>query len=235
METHVLACGEMSEKAISEQLSGNSPCTLYVLGDLFEAWAGDDDAGPEGEMLYRDVADQFAQAAALGWAVKLMVGNRDFLLGTRFARQAGASLLADPTTVTLADGLPTLLMHGDSLCTDDHAYMAWRETCRSAAWQETFLAMSLTARRAEFARLRALSKSEVQAKSALIMDVNQSSVETALHEAGVTRLIHGHTHRPDTHRFTAVGKACERWVLPDWYTAGGFVRVTSSGIEFASV
>ncbi len=226
--------GEASSERLSSY-SSRAPQVLYVLGDLFDAWVGDDDAGPAGEALYRDVAASFAQAAAQGWQVKLMIGNRDFLLGERFAAQSCATLIADSTVVTLADGVPTVLMHGDTLCTDDQAYLRWRETCRSPAWQQPFLAQPLAARRAEVKRLRAVSKQAMQGKPAQVMDVNQSAVESALRAAGVTRLIHGHTHRRATHRFAVDGAAAERWVLPDWYGSGGFLNAAPNGLQFLAV
>jgi len=152
-----------------------------------------------------------------------MHGNRDFLIGERFAAATGAELLADPSIVDV--GEKTLVMHGDTLCTDDLDYQNWRRTARSAEWQRGFLAKSLDERRATVHGLREKSKEVIQAKPAEIMDVNEEAVREVLRRSGVSRLVHGHTHRPGRHRIEVDGRACERWVLPDWYGPGGYVEI----------
>jgi len=190
---------------------------LYVLGDLFEYWIGDEDL----ETPFNAVVAAFLRRLAdAGTRVEVMHGNRDFLLGERFARAGGATLLADPSVI---DG--TLLMHGDTLCTDDHDYQAWRRTARSDEWQRSFLAKPLAERRATVQGLRDKSREVIQAKPAEIMDVNETAVREAFRHHSVSRLIHGHTHRVGVHRLEVDGRRCERWVLPDWYGAGGYLEL----------
>jgi UDP-2,3-diacylglucosamine hydrolase len=176
------------------------------------------------------VAGALRRAAGSGIEVRLMTGNRDFLLGERFARESGARLLDDPCMAGF-DGVPTLLMHGDTLCTDDRDYQAWRATARSGAWQRDFLARPLRERRAIAAGLRERSQAVIQEKPALIMDVNGGAVEAALRAHGAARLVHGHTHRPGRHVHHVEGRARERWVLPDWYGTGGLLRLVDGTAE----
>ena len=199
---------------------------LYILGDLFESWIGDDDLDAHaGCALGRAVVDALGALTRRGTPLFLMHGNRDFLIGQRMCRSAGAKLLDDPSVVEIA-GVRTLLVHGDTLCTDDLDYQAWRATARSEAWRRQFLSRSLSERR-EIARdLRDRSRAMTRAKSPEIMDVNQEAVRDALRREGVRRMIHGHTHRPAMHELQIDGKACERWVLPDWYGTGGYLEVT---------
>jgi len=208
--------------------------TLYVLGDLFEYWIGDDEIdAPDGDPLARQVVEALAATAALGVRVAFMHGNRDFLIGARFCEASGARLLADPAVEEIA-GTPTLLMHGDTLCTDDHDYQAWRRTARSVAWQRDFLAKTLPERRATLQALRAKSREVVGAKPAAIMDVNEDAVREALRRHGVARLVHGHTHRMARHALEVDGRTCERWVLPDWYERGGYLAVDEAGARLVT-
>jgi UDP-2,3-diacylglucosamine hydrolase len=195
---------------------------LYVLGDLFEYWIGDDDLG---EPFNAVMAGFFASLVRSGVPVFLMHGNRDFLMGARFCRATGAELLADPAVVDLG-GVKTLLMHGDTLCTDDLDYQGWRRTARSPQWQREFLSQPLEARRRTVGALRDKSREVIQAKPAEIMDVNDDAVREAFRRHRVTRLIHGHTHRPGHHEIEVDGRRCERWVLPDWYGRGGYLEVS---------
>lgn len=200
---------------------------LYILGDLFEAWVGDDDldAAP-----YRDVADALRRVGERGIAVNFMHGNRDFLVAGRYAAACGMQLLADPT---LADihGTPTLLMHGDTLCTGDAAYLAFRGQVRDPAWQAAFLAQPLAVRRAQALAARTQSESAKAGKAAEIMDVDAREVARVLAAYGYPRLIHGHTHRPGRHEVMVDGHACERWVLPDWDARWGYVVCDAAGCE----
>jgi UDP-2,3-diacylglucosamine hydrolase len=195
---------------------------LYVLGDLFEYWIGDDDVGTPFNAV---MTGFFAGLTRAGVKVFVMHGNRDFLLAGRFAEATGAVLLEDPATLEIG-GVRTLLMHGDTLCTDDLDYQGWRRTARSAAWQKDFLAKPLEDRRRAVGALRDKSREVIQAKPAEIMDVNADAVREAFRRHGVTRLIHGHTHRPGHHEFEVDGRRCERWVLPDWYGPGGYLEVS---------
>lgn len=190
---------------------------LYVLGDLFEYWIGDDDVDAPFNAV---IAGFFRRLSRAGTRLYFMHGNRDFLVGERFAAATGAALLADPTVI---DGV--LLMHGDTLCTGDADYQAWRRTARDPAWQRDFLDKPLAARRATVEGLRAKSKEVIGAKPAEIMDVNDDAVRDALRRHGVSRLVHGHTHRPGVHRLEVDGRRCERWVLPDWYGRGGYLEI----------
>ena len=190
---------------------------LYVLGDLFEYWVGDDALDDRFNAV---IAGFFRQLSARGTRLYLMHGNRDFLIGERFCRETGAQLLPDPSVI---DG--TLLMHGDTLCTDDLDYQAWRRTARSPAWQNEFLSKPVAERRGVVRGLREKSKEVIQAKAAEIMDVNHDAVREVLQRHGVARLIHGHTHRPGRHKVQVDARSVERWVLPDWYGRGGFLEV----------
>ena len=202
---------------------------LYILGDLFEYWIGDDDLGAaDGDPLTRRVATGLRELTGAGVAVHVMHGNRDFLIGSAFCAASGARLVEDPALVDLG-GIPTLLAHGDTLCTDDHDYQAWRRVARSETWQRDFLAKPLGARRSAVGEMRERSKAVIREKPAAIMDVNAAAVSAACRAHGVRRLIHGHTHRPAHHEFELDGAPCERWVLPDWYGPGGYLAVDGSG------
>ena len=185
---------------------------LYILGDLFESYIGDDDDAP----LNARVARATRKVRDAGVPVYFMHGNRDFLLGRDYAERAGMTLLDDPAVVALS-GERVLLMHGDTLCTDDAAYLQFRKLVRDPAWQRAFLAKPLAERRAFAAQARGESRKHTAMKPAEIMDVNQAAVEAAMRARGVRRLIHGHTHRPATHHFDTDGMKAERIVLGDWY------------------
>ena len=184
---------------------------LYILGDFFESWIGDDDSSP----LIDTVTAALRDLSASGTELFIMQGNRDFLLGENFCHAVGAKLLADPTVITLA-GEPTLLMHGDSLCTADSEYMAFRQMARSDAWQQEVLAKPLEERRALARQLRMASFEANSNKADDIMDVTPEEVSAQMVAAGCLRLIHGHTHRPNHHAITIDGSEGDRWVLGDW-------------------
>jgi len=190
---------------------------LYCLGDLFEAWVGDDDLV---DTLHAEVARALHQLVNAGVAVFVMHGNRDFLLAEAFCQASGATLIADPTVITL-NGVQTLLMHGDTLCSDDVGYLAFRQQARDPAWQRAFLDKPLTERHTLAQALRARSETTKADKTPEIMDVNAAAVTSALHAHGCTRLIHGHTHRP-AHHIPSHGT--ERWVLPAWYDGAGWLQ-----------
>jgi UDP-2,3-diacylglucosamine hydrolase len=195
---------------------------LYILGDFFEYWIGDD-----------DLAEPFNAVIAallrnLSIPLYFMHGNRDFLVGERFCAATGATLLEDPC-VHVVQGVKTLLVHGDTLCTDDHDYQAWRRTARNPVFQAQFLAKSIAARRQAIVEMREKSKEVVAGKAAEIMDVNEGAVKEAMRRHGVRRLIHGHTHRPGRHAIDLDGERAERWVLPDWYGRGGYLEVDRKG------
>jgi len=199
---------------------------LYILGDLVEAWIGDDD---DAELPARIAAATRAVRDA-GVPVYFMVGNRDFLLGPAFAARASLTLLDDGTVHDI-HGRRTLLMHGDVLCTDDIAYQAVRQQVRTPEWQAQILAMPLQARRAFAAKAREDSKAHTGNTMESIMDVNADAVAETMRKAGVTRLIHGHTHRPAVHDFQLDGAPAQRIVLGDWYEQGSVLRVDADGVE----
>ena len=199
---------------------------LYILGDLFEAWIGDDDDDSELD----PILGSLAAVARGGTACHFMHGNRDFLVGRRFAARTGCRLLGDYETVDLY-GERVLLTHGDLLCTDDKRYMTLRATVRDPEWQRDFLAKPLDERRKIARELRAMSQTEVAAKSEEIMDVNATTVAATMRESGVRTLLHGHTHRPGIHRFDLDGRQATRIVLGAWYEHGSCVRWDESGFE----
>ena len=198
---------------------------LYILGDFFEYWAGDDDLA---EPFHSAIAQRLSTLAQSGTRLYLMHGNRDFLIGDAFLRAANIKLLPDPTVIDLY-GHPTLLMHGDTLCSDDVEYQAFRSQVRQPAWQQSFLATPLATRKAQIEALRKRSELEKSNKAAEIMDTNLDTVTTTLRAFGYPRLIHGHTHRPALHMHTVDDKTCERWVLTDWYESGGYLRCDAAG------
>ena len=198
---------------------------LYILGDFFEYWVGDDDLGDPFNAV---IAALLADVARRGVRVYIMHGNRDFLIGERFCQATGAQLLPDPSVHEIRE-VKTLLAHGDTLCTDDLEYHAWRRKARNPAFQAEFLAKPLAERRQAVLGMREKSRLVVQGKTADIMDVNEGAVREAMRSHGVRRLIHGHTHRPGRHALEIDGEPAERWVLPDWYRGGGYIEVGRRG------
>jgi UDP-2,3-diacylglucosamine hydrolase len=194
---------------------------LYILGDFFEAWIGDDDPDP----YHVEIMNAVRTLTASGVPVYFMHGNRDFLIGSEFARITGCTLLAESTVVNLY-GTRTLLLHGDTLCTDDVEYQKFRRQVRDPGWQQAFLARPLAERRAFAYQARAASQTQSASKPDYLMDVNQSEVERVMREHGVTRLIHGHTHRPAVHRFAVNGQDLIRMVLGDWYEQSSVLIAT---------
>jgi len=204
--------------------------TLYILGDLFEYWAGDDDDDP----FNASVLNALRKLAACDVALCLMHGNRDFLIGGRFAAACHAKLLPDPTLINLY-GTPTLLMHGDTLCTDDLGYLEFRAMVRGPEWQHQFLAQTLDERKQIIAGLREENAVEKKLKTEEIMDATPAGIEAALRGHGYPRLIHGHTHRPALHEHVVDGRKCERWVLADWYANGSYLRIDLNGCAAVSL
>lgn len=193
---------------------------LYILGDLFEYWVGDDGAAEGFAGLFEDLR----HVSDSGVPVYLMHGNRDFLIGPRLIERLGATLLDDPATVDLY-GRPALLMHGDTLCTDDLDYQGFRAMVRDPAWQAEFLARPLPERITAAASMRDQSRQAMAGKREQIMDVNELAVEEAFRAHEVDLLIHGHTHRPGIHDLTVDGRKCRRIVLGDWYEAASLLSV----------
>lgn len=198
---------------------------LYILGDFFEYWVGDDDLGDPFNAV---IAGLLANLTRSGVRLYFLHGNRDFLIGERFCAATGARPLPDPS-VHEVEGVKTLLVHGDTLCTDDLEYQAWRRRARDPAFQAEFLAKPLAERRQAVLEMREKSRLVVQGKTPQIMDVNEDAVREAMRSHGVRRLMHGHTHRPGRHALEVDGERCERWVLPDWYGRGGYIEVNRRG------
>jgi UDP-2,3-diacylglucosamine hydrolase len=205
---------------------------LFILGDLFEYWIGDDDLD---DPFNASIAQRLATLRQAGTRIFFLTGNRDFLVGSRFSAATGIELLDEETCVQIRDArvgagidvasgqtavTSILLMHGDTLCLDDKPYQEFRQLVRSEAWQSQFLARSLAERRAEVAALRKRSAEAMQAKTAAIMDVNESAVIDAAMRHQCARLIHGHTHRPGHHPIASTPPG-ERWVLSDWDSGRG--------------
>ena len=193
---------------------------VFILGDLFEFWAGDD-AGA-----YPDVLDALAKAADLGIKFYFMPGNRDFLVGKEFEKRSGCQLLPDPSVITVEQER-VLLMHGDTLCTDDIEYQAFRTKARSDAWQNQLLSMPLAERLQYIQSLRESSKESIQKKTDFIMDVNQQTVEQTMLQYECQLLIHGHTHRQAIHHLTVNHRPAVRVVLGDWYESGNVLQLNS--------
>lgn len=196
---------------------------VYILGDLFEYWIGDDAVTPTA----RAIAAETARLAAGGLALYFQHGNRDFLLGEHYAAQAGLTLLPESVVVDL-HGTATLLLHGDSLCTDDVQYQAFRRQSRDPAWQAAILAMTVEERIAMARNARETSMEHKGAAALDIMDVNEAAVIQAFEDNAVSRIIHGHTHRPAVHQHDLGGGATgTRIVLADWYQAGSYLEVNA--------
>ncbi|WP_278497223.1 UDP-2,3-diacylglucosamine diphosphatase [Pantoea vagans] len=196
---------------------------LYILGDLFEAWIGDDDPNP----LHQQIARALR---ALPVPVYFIHGNRDFLIGRRFARASGMTLLPEEQVLTLY-GHRLLIMHGDTLCTDDAGYLRFRTKVHNPWIQRLFLVLPLWIRKRIAARMRADSKQANQHKSQTIMDVNQDAVAAAMLRQQVPMLIHGHTHRPAIHTLSLKGETAQRAVLGAWHSRGSMIQLDASGIQ----
>lgn len=203
---------------------------LYVLGDLFEYWAGDDDiVTPYNQR----IADAFKAISDAGVKLFWIGGNRDFLVGEDFARAAGMTLLAEPYVADIA-GHRITLVHGDAQCTDDHGYMAFRAQVRQPEWQRNFLILPLAQRKEIIDRMRSGSREAQREKSYEIMDVNPEAIASLFEATDATTMIHGHTHRPGAHEHQVNGRTCIRHVLPDWDCdhqpmRGGWIAIDADG------
>ena len=199
---------------------------LYILGDLFESWVGDDDPNPH----YADMKAAMRRLTDSGVPVYFMHGNRDFLIGDDFARDTGVQILPDPSIVELY-GQPVMLSHGDALCTDDFEYQQVRAMTRNPEWQSMILSKTLKERVDIAAHARAQSKERSAMRPESIMDVNEEAVAQAMKANDVSILLHGHTHRPAVHDFEIDGKRAMRIVLGDWYEQGSVVRWNREGFS----
>lgn len=205
---------------------------LYILGDLFEYWAGDDDiANPA----HHTIISAFKQLADTGVKSYLMHGNRDFLIGQDFCSAASITLLADPSLLDLY-GKKVLLSHGDDLCTDDTAYQTFRNQVRSPSWITDFLQQPLAKRKQQIEAIRQRSEQEKSIKSSEIMDVNVAAVAALLKRYDYPELlIHGHTHRPAKHDIHLDGHKITRWVLGDWYEQGSYLILSAKGLKSVNI
>jgi UDP-2,3-diacylglucosamine hydrolase len=225
-ETHITQlfldfCRNMAPKADA----------LYILGDLFEYWAGDDDRETT---FHRQIIHALGSLSRQGTPVFILHGNRDFLLDKEFARACRATILPDPAVIDLY-GTPTLLTHGDALCTDDLQYQAFRQQVRDSNWRTGFLAQPLEQRKAQIEQLRKMSEDQKQTKAMDIMDVNPEAVADLFRSRKYPVMIHGHTHRQKHHRHTVDGKSCDRWVLGDWHKTGNALRCDAEGCSFEEI
>jgi UDP-2,3-diacylglucosamine hydrolase len=198
---------------------------LYILGDLFEYWAGDDDIY---DPFHTQVIGALHELATQDTKVYLLHGNRDLLMGKVLTHACRATLLEDPTLLDLY-GTRTLISHGDTLCTDDVDYQRFRAQVHDVEFQKSFLAQPLAVRKTHIEQLRQRSTMEKQHKDSAIMDVSDDAVAALLRKYRYPRLIHGHTHRPDHHEHIVDGHRCERWVLGDWYQHGSALRCDVQG------
>lgn len=203
---------------------------IYILGDLFEVWLGDDMILP----LYREAIEQINSVVSTGTPVYIMYGNRDFLMREQFEQISGAKIIHEPYVIDLY-GTQTLLLHGDTLCTDDINYQKLRAMVRNPAWQNEVLTKSPQERLALAKQFREMSQTETAQKADDIMDVNQNAVEQTMRDNKVRNLIHGHTHRPATHHFELDGQQATRIVLADWYNNGSFLRVDENGYRTTEI
>lgn len=202
---------------------------LYILGDFFDAWIGDDDDSE----LSQGVATALKQLSDQGTRLFFMHGNRDFLLGQDYASRCGATLIDEGTLIDLY-GCPTLLLHGDSLCIDDIPYQQFRNQVRMPAWQQQVLAQPLAVRRVMAANMRSQSEGMNSLKASDIMDVNLAEVSRVMQSAGVQRLIHGHTHRPARHQLEINNQPAERIVLGDWHSHAWCLTANEETLELES-
>lgn len=231
-DLHLQATHPRTTQAFLDFLQGQATRAqqLYLLGDLFEYWAGDDDL----ETPYnRQIAEAIRQVSDAGVQVFWIAGNRDFLVGDTFALAAGLTLLPDPSVINVA-GRRIALAHGDAQCTDDLAYMQFRQQVRQPQWQQQFLALPLAQRKPIIAGVRKESQEEQRHKSMEIMDVNGAAVNALFDKTATNILIHGHTHRPARHKSGNDDTARIRYVLPDWEydvrtQRGGWIAIDADG------
>lgn len=203
---------------------------LYILGDLFEVWPGDDMIQPD----YQQSISKMKELTENGLPLYIMQGNRDFLMDKAFANVSGAILIEDPTIINLY-GTPTLLMHGDTLCTDDIDYQKFRTMVRDPHWKTDFFSKPKEERLAMTTKYRKISKAETARKTMDIMDVNQGSVEEAMSKENISQLIHGHTHRPAIHDFVLNKNNMKRIVLGDWFEQGSVLVCNEAGCQLESI
>lgn len=204
---------------------------LYILGDLFEYWIGDEAASFQE---HKPIISALKNVTKAGTPVLVIRGNRDVLLGQGFERASGCRLLNDPTVIQLY-GQPTLISHGDYLCTDDGEYQKYRAMVQDADFQQRFLAKDIDEREAIIQTYREISQDSSAGKQPEIMDINQNTIEQQMRDHEVHRLIHGHTHRPQVHEFVLDGNTVQRLVLGDWYDQASVLECDTQGCKLKSI
>ena len=212
---------KIAQRFLSESV--NKDDTLYILGDFFEYWLGDDDPAPA----LQPVLACISQLSNAGVTINVMHGNRDFLLGDQFANQYGCHLIKSDELIIDLYGVPTLIMHGDTLCTDDEDYIKFRQLVRNPAWQHELLSKSLNERTELVKGLRKMSQEAMSGKNSDIIDANQLAIEKTMRQHTVKQLIHGHTHRPAKHTFDLNGSKATRWVLGEWLNSAKILNCTA--------
>ncbi len=208
----------------------NQASALYILGDLFEFWVGDDVVDSVAGQAFLPVINHLRQLSDQGVQLYFTQGNRDFLIRQRFISSTGARLLADIHKINLY-GVPTILLHGDTLCTDDKNYQRMRRLFRTRFIQNIYLSLSLKRRSGQASRVRKATRKQTQVKHNDILDVNQQAVEQLMRNTQVTQMIHGHTHRPAVHEFELDGKKAIRYVLGDWHDRASFLEASPKGLK----
>ena len=228
-DIHLHPSRPQTARLFREFLAGpaHSAQALYILGDLFDAWIGDDDLA---DPFNAGICGELKSLAAAGTRIGFLPGNRDFLVGNDLAAATGIDLIADETVVDIG-GVPTLLLHGDTLCTEDREYQDFRNLVRSEQWQRDFLARPLAERRSLAEDMRSRSEQEKRSKPMALMDVSETAVQQAFAAHGVARIIHGHTHRQAHHAYP--GR--ERWVLPEWDRGGGALACDEAGCRWLAL
>jgi len=231
-DVHLDAAAPQAQQQFLDFLRAQAPGAraLYILGDLFEIWVGDDDREAEGSA----VLAALRELTRSGTACFLLHGNRDFLIGEDFCRRTGCQLLPDPVIAEL-DGERVLLTHGDVLCTDDHSYQELRTIVREPSWQRRFLSLPLSDRRLLANEARAGSRAHTARTIPTIMDVNAAAVTAAFKVARVRRIIHGHTHRPAVHDALLDGQPVQRIVLGAWYEQGSYLTYQRGSYELRTL
>lgn len=213
-----------------KQLELSQAESLYILGDLFEFWIGDDVLDHPLGKVFTPIIEALAALSNQGCRMFFIHGNRDFMLGDVFSERTGVSLLPEHHLIDLY-GTRVLIMHGDTLCTDDHQYQAFRSISRTVEWQQQMLALTIPERIKQATAMRVESAKATSQQREDILDVNQNTVESIMLEFGVNKLIHGHTHRPAVHEFALEGSQAQRIVLGDWYDQKSHLKYTADGFE----
>lgn len=232
-DLHLQASETATTRAFLDFLAGpaREAKELWILGDLFEFWVGDDDLA---DPFHARIAQALAALSQSGVRVSIVVGNRDFLLGQRFAARSGARIVAEPALVQAPDGRRLLLLHGDAQCTDDLAYQRFRRRIRSPLSLLLLRCLPLSLRRALARRIRRSSESARQYANKPFIDLNPQVTAQLLRETGADAMIHGHTHRPACHALTIDGRVCQRWVLADWHGKASWLEAGPDGLKARS-